>query len=67
MDSETHPELAGDWHMGSIGGEAVDPGAPRELRFEAGTVSGRAGVNRFTGPFTIEDDLLQIMETQPSV
>jgi len=43
-----------------IGGEPVDPDAPRAVRFEGDRVAGRVGVNRFTGSFTVDGDVLQL-------
>jgi len=41
-----------------IGGEPVDPDAPRTVHFEEERVSGQVGVNRFTGVLIIDGDLL---------
>ena len=51
--------LEGDWLVVEIGGEAVDLDAPRTVRFEGDRMSGRVGVNRFTGSFTLDGDVLQ--------
>lgn len=56
----TEQLLEGDWLVVEIGGELVDPGAPRSVRFEGGRVTGRVGVNRFTGSFSIEGDVLEV-------
>ncbi len=52
--------LEGDWLVVEIDGEPIDPEAPREVRFEGDRVAGRVGVNRFTGQFTIEGDIVHI-------
>ena len=51
--------LEGDWLVIEIGGEAVDLDAPRTVRFEGDRIIGRVGVNRFTGTFTLDGDVLQ--------
>jgi len=56
----TEPFLEGDWLVIEIDGEPVDPDAPRAVRFEGDRVSGRVGVNRFTGSFTIEGDVVRL-------
>jgi heat shock protein HslJ len=55
----TEHMLEGDWLVVEIGGETVEPQAPRSVRFEGDRVTGRVGVNRFTGSFTIEGDVLE--------
>lgn len=52
--------LEGDWLVVEIGGETVELQAPRSIRFEGDRVTGRVGVNRFTGSFTIEGDVLEV-------
>jgi heat shock protein HslJ len=52
-------DLQGDWLVVGIGGEPVDPGAPRAVRFEGDRMSGQVGVNRFTGSFSIDGDVLE--------
>ena len=52
--------LIGDWLVESIGDEPVDPGAPRSVRFVEGQVSGKVGVNRFTGSYTHGGDSLEV-------
>ena len=52
--------LDGDWLVIEIDAETVDPDAPREVRFEGDRVSGRVGVNPFTGKFTVDGKVLQI-------
>ena len=52
--------VEGDWLLIEIDDEPIDPEAPREVRFEAERVAGRVGVNRFTGSFTIEGDVIQV-------
>ncbi len=56
----TEHMLEGDWLVVEIDGEPVDPGAPRAVRFEGGRVIGRVGVNRFSGSFSIEGDVLEV-------
>jgi heat shock protein HslJ len=52
--------LEGDWLLIEIDGEPVDPEAPRSLRFEDGRVSGRVGVNRFTGTYSTNGNVIEI-------
>ena len=52
--------LEGDWLLIEIDGEPVDPEAPRTLRFEDGRVSGRVGVNRFTGTYSTNGNVIEI-------
>ena len=52
--------LEGDWLVIGIDGEPIDPKAPREVRFEGDRVAGRVGVNRFTGSFTTDRDVIQV-------
>jgi heat shock protein HslJ len=54
-----HP-IEGDWLLIEIDGEPIDPEAPREVRFEADRVTGRVGVNRFTGSFTADGEVIQV-------
>jgi heat shock protein HslJ len=51
--------LEGDWLVIEIDGEPIDPEAPREVRFEGDRVAGRVGVNRFTGSFSTDGDVIQ--------
>jgi heat shock protein HslJ len=46
----------GRWLLAEIAGELVDADAPREIRFDAGKVIGRVGVNRFSGSYTQTED-----------
>jgi len=52
--------LEGDWLVIEIDDEPVDPEAPRSIRFEEGRVSGRVGVNRFTGTYSTDGDVIDI-------
>ena len=52
--------LEGDWLVIEIDGEPVESEAPGAVRFEADRITGRVGVNRFTGSFTLEGDVLQV-------
>jgi heat shock protein HslJ len=52
--------LEGDWLLIEIDGEPVDPEAPRSILFEDGRVSGRVGVNRFTGTYSTNGDVIGI-------
>jgi heat shock protein HslJ len=52
--------LEGDWLVVEIDGERVDPEAPREVRFAGDRVAGRVGVNRFTGSFTLDGQMLRV-------
>ncbi len=52
--------LEGDWLVIEIDGEPIDPEAPRAVRFEGDRVAGRVGVNRFTGSFTTDGDVIQV-------
>ncbi|HEX2403959.1 MAG TPA: META domain-containing protein [Acidimicrobiia bacterium] len=52
--------LEGDWLVIEIDGKQVDPEAPRAVRFEGDRVAGRVGVNRFTGSFTADGDVLEV-------
>ena len=56
----TERSLEGNWLVVEIGGEAIDPESPREVHFERDRITGRVGVNRFTGSFTTEGDVLQV-------
>lgn len=56
----TEHMLEGDWLVVEIGGETVELQAPRSVRFEGDRVTGRVGVNRFTGSFTIEGEVLEV-------
>ena len=56
----TEHGLEGDWLVIEIDGEPVDPDAPRDVRFEGDRVTGRVGVNRFTGSFTMDGDVLHM-------
>jgi heat shock protein HslJ len=53
-------DLEGDWLVIEIDGEPVDIDAPRSMRFEDGRVSGRVGVNRFTGAYSIHLDVIEV-------
>jgi heat shock protein HslJ len=55
----TPDQLDGDWLLAEIDGEQVDPEAPRQVRFDGGRVSGRVGVNRFNGSFTLAEDSIE--------
>jgi heat shock protein HslJ len=50
----------GDRLVIEVGGERVDPDAPRTVRFEGVRVAERVGVNRFMGSFTMDGDLLEL-------
>jgi len=52
--------LEGDWLVIEIDGETVDPHAPRAVRFEGERVAGRVSVNRFTGSFKTDGDVLRL-------
>ena len=52
--------LEGDWLVIEIDDEPIDPEAPREVRFEGDRVAGRVGVNRFTGSFTTDGDVIHV-------
>jgi heat shock protein HslJ len=56
--SQQH-QLDGSWLLVEIDGEKVDPEAPRQVDFEEGRVSGRVGVNRFTGPYTLGGETIE--------
>ena len=58
--NDSYPELTGDWMVEAIGEEPVDAEAPRTVRFEEGRVTGKVGVNRFTGSYTVEGDTLEV-------
>ncbi len=60
MDQGQPVDLDGDWLVVEIGGVAVDPGAPRTVDFDQGRMSGRVGVNRFTGSFSMNDQTVVI-------
>jgi heat shock protein HslJ len=51
--------LDGSWRLLEIAGEQVDPDATNEIRFDDGRVSGRVGVNRFTGGYTVAGDTIE--------
>lgn len=53
-------DLDGDWLVVEVGGVAVDPAAPRAVGFDQGRMSGRVGVNSFTGSFSIDDQTVVI-------
>lgn len=48
------------WGVVLIGGREVPSDAPRRVEFSGSRVSGRVGVNRFTGEYTIEGDTVVI-------
>jgi hypothetical protein len=50
----------GDRLVIEVGGERVDPDAPRTVRFEGVRVAERVGVNRFMGSFTEDGDPLEL-------
>ncbi len=52
--------LEGDWLVVEIDGEPIDTEAAREVRFEGDRVSGKVGVNRFTGSFSRNGDMLEV-------
>ncbi len=52
--------IEGDWLLTEIDGEPVDVDAPRSVRFEDGRLSGRVGVNRFTGTYSTNGDVIEI-------
>ena len=52
--------VEGDWLLVEIDGEPIDIDAPRSVRFESDRVTGQVGVNRFTGSFTIDGNVLEI-------
>jgi heat shock protein HslJ len=54
-----HP-FEGDWLVVEIDGEPIDTEAPREVRFEGDRVAGRVGINRFTGSFTFDGQVLRV-------
>lgn len=46
-------DLAGTrWRMVTIAGRSVDPATPTSLAFDGETISGSAGCNGFSGPYT---------------
>jgi heat shock protein HslJ len=51
--------IDGSWRLVEIAGQQVDPDAPNEIRFVDGQVSGRVGVNRFTGSYTVAGDTIE--------
>jgi heat shock protein HslJ len=51
--------LDGSWRLVEIDGEPVDPDAPNEIQFDGGRVSGRVGVNRFNGSYTVSADTIE--------
>lgn len=53
-------DLDGEWLVVEIGGATVDPEAPRTVRFDQGRMSGRVGVNQFTGSFADLGDIITI-------
>lgn len=48
------------WSVARIAGADVDPDAPRSVEFSGGRVTGQVGVNRFTGDYSIEGDVLVV-------
>jgi putative lipoprotein len=52
--------LEGNWLVVEIDGEPVDPAASRSVRFEGDRISGKVGVNRFTGSFRRDGDMLVV-------
>lgn len=60
MKSDEHSELDGLWRVVEIAGERLDPEAVGEVRLEDGRVSGRVGVNRFNGSYTVVGDTIEL-------
>lgn len=48
------------WTIVSINGRDVLPSRPTEVRFEGGRISGRAGCNRFSGPYSSDGKRLSV-------
>jgi heat shock protein HslJ len=53
MAEEKREQVDGSWRLVEIDGEPVVPDSPGEIRFGDGQVSGRVGVNRFNGSYTL--------------
>jgi heat shock protein HslJ len=60
LKSMIEQTLEGSWLVVEIDGEPVDPAAPRSVRFEDDRISGKVGVNRFTGSFTLNGAMLEV-------
>lgn len=60
MSQDPHQDLDGDWQVVEIDGETVDPDAPRTVGFDQGRISGRLGVNRFTGSYSVHGETVAI-------
>ena len=59
MADQERSRLDGTWALAELDGVEVDPEAPCEVRFDSGRVSGRVGVNRFQGSYTVTGDMLE--------
>lgn len=44
-----------EWRVARVVGQEVESAAPNTIQFSEGRVSGQAGMNRFTGSYSIED------------
>lgn len=49
-----------EWRVVMVAGEPTDPDVATTIRFDAGHVSGRGGVNRYRGSFELHGDELAI-------
>jgi heat shock protein HslJ len=48
------------WTIGTIGGVSASDSVKTEVRFADGKISGTAGCNRFSGPYTVEANVLNV-------
>lgn len=48
------------WAVAAIGPDAVAADAARTVSFSGGTVSGRVGINRFSGRYEATDDEVRV-------
>ena len=61
MADQERSQLDGTWALVELDGAEVDSEAPCEVSFDSGQVSGRVGVNRFHGSYTVTGDMLEFL------